>query len=202
MFGHSDVMKRYGMGRAVDLAGLEAELVGVDEAARVALVRSLTKADMAALWDACVGQGCTAEDFVPAETPLGAEVVHAGKNSLPAFSAFEKRFCAADGRPGVVYGYNHNWFNFTTAGPGYFVGRYHDDARAEFGLNYYEVPPGQGAVPRGWPRIRRNELGLQLLIYARMIDYMRKVAPGVTIGRAWRQGKKTSNYFVLCRTGA
>jgi len=201
MFGHSDVMKRYGMGRAVDLAGLEAELVAAGEAERVRIVRSLTKADMAALWDACVGQGCTAEDFVPADVPLGAEVIHAGKNSLPAFSDFEKRFCAADGRPGVVYGYNHNWFNFTTAGPGYFVGRDHDDSRGEFGLNYYEIPPGQGCVPTTWPRIRRNEIGLQLVIYARMIDYMRKVAPGVTIGRAWRQGKMTSNYFVLCRTG-
>lgn len=201
MFGHSDLMKRYGMGRAVDLAGLEAELARAAEAERVDLVRSLTKADMVALWDAVVGRECVGEDFVPAETPLGTEVVHAGKNSLPIFSHFEKRFCAADGRPGVVYGYNHNWFNFTSAGPGYFVGRPHDDDRDEYGLNYYEMPPSQGAVPAGWPRVRRNELGLQFFIYARMIDYMRKIAPGVTIGRAWRQGRKTGNYFVLCRTG-
>lgn len=194
-------MKRHGMGRAVDLAGLEAELTQAREPERVTLVRALTGGDMAALWDACVGQGCTAEDFVPADIPLGTEVIHAGKNSLPVFNHFQKRFCAADGRPGVVYGYNYNWFNFTTAGPGYFTGRPHDDDRGEYGLNYYEVPPGQGALPPGWPKIRRNELGLQVLIYARMIDYMRKVAPGVTIGRAWRYGKITSNYFVLCRTG-
>ena len=46
-----------------------------------------------------------------------------------------------------------------------------------------------------------NEKGLQMLVYAKMIDYPRKVSDHVTIGRAVKNGKETGNYFLLCRTG-
>ena len=32
-----------------------------------------------------------------------------------------------------------------------------------------------------------------------MIDYLRRVSDHVTIGRAFRKGKWTENYFLLCR---
>jgi hypothetical protein len=171
---------------------------------RIKTVRALGKRDMVRLWEASAGQVVTAEDFVPAHVPAGVEVVHWGKNSLPAFSAFQKRFTRADGRPGVVYGYNWNGIpTWTTLGPGYFVG--HLDAGAPegmFGLDYFQTPPAGVALPSGWPAIVPNERGLQRFIYAHMVDYMRKVSDGVTIGRAWRGGKVTDNYFVLARAGA
>lgn len=184
----------------IDIDALARRLEALDEAGRVAFVRGLKKADMLRLWDACEGREVTADDFVPRGTRIGTEVIHKGKNSLPAFSDFEKRFTPADGRPGQVYGYNHNWFNFTTAGPGYFVGHFRPDETA-FGLDYYEVPPVSAPLPATWPKVRKNEIGLQVLIYAKMVDYMRKVCDGVTIGRAWMRGKRTSNFFLLARTG-
>lgn len=183
-----------------DLPALARRLEAGDEDARVDFVRGLGKADMVALWDACEGRAAAIDDFVPAGTRLGREIIHKGKNSLPVFSHFEKRFTPADGRPEEVYGYNHTPMNFTTAGPGYFVGHLDPQERA-FGINYYRVPPATAPLPASWPRVRDNHFGLQRFIYAEMIDYMRRVCDGVTIGRAWRRGVRTDNYFVLARTG-
>ena len=183
-----------------DLPALARRLEAGTEEARVAFVRSLRKADMVALWDACEGHAVAVDDFVPAGTRLGREIIHKGKNSLPLFTHFEKRFTTADGQPGEVYGYNHTPMNFTTAGPGYFVGHF-DPHAGSFGVDYYRVPPANAPLPASWPRVRDNRFGLQRFIYAEMIDYMRRVCEGVTIGRAWRRGQRTDNYFVLARTG-
>lgn len=183
---------------SLDVEGFRATLEGLDAGARALEVRALGKADQVRLWDGCEGRTVSAEAFVPANVPAGHQVIHYGKNTLPAFSDFEKRFARAEA-PGVVYGYNHNWFNFTTAGPGYFVGRHDPAMGGVFGLDYYQVPPSGAVLPAGWPTVRANEIGLQVLIYAKMVDYMRGVCDGVTIGRAWRRGKVTSNYFVLSR---
>lgn len=190
---------------AIDVDALARRLDAMRDDQRVAFVRALTKADMIRLWEACAGRDVVAEDFVPAQVPPAAEVIHEGKNSLPLFSRFQKRFTRGN-EPGVVYGYNHNDFNWTTAGPGYFVGHVEGEARVAdqqgvFGLDYYRIPPAGAALPSTWPRTRKNELGLQCFIYAKMVDYMRKVSDGVTIGRAWKLGRRTSNYFVLARTG-
>ena len=184
-----------------DLNALARRLESSSEAERVAFVRGLRKVDMEVLWQACDGRQVGVDDYVPAGTRLGREIIHLGKNSLPVFTHFEKRFTPADGQPGEVYGYNHTPMNFTTAGPGYFVG--HLDATfGAFGLDYYRVPPTTAPLPASWPRVRDNHFGLSRFIYADMIDYMRRVCDGVTIGRAWRKGQMTDNYFVLARTGA
>jgi len=181
-------------------------LPAMPEADRIRAVRGLRKRDMALLWERTAGREVTAEDFVPADVPVGVEVIHWGRNSLPVFANFQKRFTRAAERAGVVYGYNHTWYGYgafawTTLGPGYFTGHY-DRVEAAFGLDYYAVPPADARLPGAWPNRAPNERGLQRLIYARMIDYMRKVADGVTIGRAWRQGRVTDNYFVLARATA
>ena len=185
----------------IDVDRFRATLADLSDKQRVAAVRALSKADMARLWDACVGAETTAEDFVPAHVPVGVEVVHWGQNSLPAFSRFEKRFARAADVPNVVYGYNWNGIpTWSTLGPGYFVGHF-DGAQQAFGLDYYETPPASAPLPAGWPTIVPNERGLQFFIYGKMIDYMRKVGSGVTIGRAWKHGRMTNNYFVLARAG-
>lgn len=190
----------------IDIADVAARLDALREDQRVAFVRALTKGDMSRLWDACEGRVVTSADFVPGHVPARTEVIHKGKNSLPLFSEFEKRFTRGPG-DNVVFGYNYNTFNWTTAGPGYFIGHVEGSAKAPdqqgvFGLDYYDVPPSRDHLPAGWPTIRKNEIGLQCLIYSKMVDYMRQVSASVTIGRAWKHGKRTSNYFVLARTGA
>jgi hypothetical protein len=184
---------------AIDIARVAPILDAMSEKDRLAFVRALTKSDMLRLWNACEGREVTAEDFVPRSLPLGTEVIHEGKNSLPLFSQFQKRFTLAEGRPGVVYGYNHTDLNWTTAGPGYFIGHIRPGETA-FGIDYYEVPPTAAHLPPYWPRVRRNEIGLQRFIYSKMVDYMRKVSGTVTVGRAWMRGRRTSNFFVLART--
>lgn len=183
---------------SLDVETFRATLDGLSPEARVGEVRALGKADQVRLWDGCEGRTVSAEAFVPAHVTVGREVIHYGKNTLPAFSHFEKRFTRAEA-PGVVYGYNHNWYNFSTAGPGYFIGHHDPAMGGAYGLDYYQVPPSGAVLPAGWPAVRPNEVGLQVLIYAKMVDYMRGVTDGVTIGRAWRRGKVTSNYFVLSR---
>lgn len=182
----------------LDVESLRQGLLGMNVKARTAAVRVLGKADQARLWEACEGRETTAEDFVPAHVPMGREIIHYGKNSLPVFSCFQKRFARAE-KPDTVYGYNWNGLGWTTAGPGYFIGHHDPAMGGAFGLDYHHLPPSDAALPAGWPAMRANEIGLQRFIYAKMIDYMRKVVDGVTIGRAWRQGVVSDNYFVLVR---
>ena len=50
-----------------------------------------------------------------------------------------------------------------------------------------------------WPAIQPNDKGLTQFIYGHMKDYLRRVYGRVLIGRAFRKGKPTPNYFVLAR---
>ncbi|MFT7582504.1 MAG: hypothetical protein ACI9MR_004186 [Myxococcota bacterium] len=187
-------------GPTLDLAHLRMTLEGLDETSLVEAMRSIGKPEMQQLWVACEGEGTTAEDFVPRDAPVGTEIIHVGKNSLPVFNQFEKRFAHAADRPGACYGYNESPTRWAI-GPGYFVA-HHDDNYGEFGVNYFVVPPAGSQLPNRWPRIVPNEQGLQQFVYGKTIDYMRRVAEGVTIGRAVHKGKATDNYFVLVRTGS
>ena len=127
-----------------------------------------------------------------------AQVRHFGRNTLPAFTLFEKRFCrprGADPRdPDALYGYNFQTLSPLT-GPGYFVAHESPD-RPEVLVDYREVPP---ASPPGWPRVRGNEHGLGRLVYGFMVDTLRRVSEHVTIGSAAKGGKPLGSWFVLCR---
>jgi len=201
MTGTTLIRSQFGAS-ALDLPGLAESLRGLDVQARIAATRALTKDDQMKLWSACEGRVVRATDFVPEHVPDGREVIHFGKNTLPIFSHFQKRFVRAAGpsaQPGHVYGYNWNTFNWTTAGPGYFIGHPDPVNPDVYGLDYYQLPPKDAVLGADWPRMRRNEVGLQRFIYRHMIDFMRKVTDGVTIGRAWRSGLVTDNFFVLVR---
>jgi hypothetical protein len=136
----------------------------------------------------------TLDDLVPAGTPPLEEVIYEGKNSLPVFTRFQKRFCRPAGAAGAteLWGYNHQTLAWLT-GPGYFV--VHDGARGA-GIDYREVPTEH---PDGWPEIHGNDRGIARLVYGDMIDYMRRVSRDVFIGSAHRNGKERGNFFVLCR---
>ncbi len=182
---------------SVDLEALASILDGLTLSARVSAVRSINGKAQARLWEASKGRGVTIDEIVPPELGPDVEVIYAGKNSLPMFTHFEKRFCRAFDAPGCLYGYNEGAVR-PLIGPGYFVVRYFED-RSEAGVDYYQVPPDGASLPPNWPGIKANERGLQRFVYAKMVDYLRRVSNGVFIGRAVRKGKDTNNYFLLCR---
>jgi hypothetical protein len=181
-------------GRDVDVPGLAAYLDRLDGLRRVAAARALAAAEQAALFEAVAGaRPLTLDDFVPATVPPLRPVIHYGRNSLPLFRLFEKRFCRPDGDGGELWGYNEQPWKALT-GPGYFVAR--QASAAEVVIDYCEVPPSK---PAEWPRILPNSAGLSRFIYHRTRDFMRGVSRHVTIGRATREGKPMDNWFVLCR---
>jgi hypothetical protein len=181
-------------GDDVDLAPLSAYLDGLASAARIAEARSLTAIEQAHLFARAAGfRRITLDDFVPANAPALAPVIHYGRNSLPVFRMFEKRFCKPDTGGGELWGYNEQRFKAFT-GPGYFVARPAGDL--EVVIDYCEVPP---RTPPQWPPILPNSARLSRFIYYRTRDFMRGVSTHVSIGRATREGKPMDNWFVLCR---
>lgn len=158
-------------------------------------VRGLDKAKMAALFEASAGaDALTLDDIVPVADPL-VEVIHTGRNSLPAFNDFEKRFCRPDGDepPAELWGYNHQAMSFFT-GPGYFVAT--ADDKGEIVIDYGRQPPRK---PASWPAIVPNGARLGRFVWVGMVDRLRRVTPQVFIGRAYRHGKATDDYFALVR---
>ena len=137
----------------------------------------------------------TLDDLVTSTTPPLRQVIFHGKNSLPAFTRFEKRMCRPPGprAPHVLWGYNHQPFEWAT-GPGYFV--VHEDATRGAALDYRELPT---AAPDGWPAVRPNDRGLSRFVYKNLVDYLRRVSRDVFVGSAFRDGRELGNFFVLCR---
>jgi hypothetical protein len=140
------------------------------------------------------------EYFVPTKTPL-TEIIHSGRNTLPVFTLFQKRFCLSNDGTNRIFGYNHgattNWI-----GPGYFVAKTTEgnpdwESKGSVVIDYYEVPDGE-VVP-SWPQIKENSKGLQQFVYNEMHDFMRRVSSHVSIGIAYQKGKNMGQYFVLCR---
>ncbi len=149
------------------------------------------------LWDACEGRGATLDAFVTTGTGTNVAVINAGKNSLPVFTHFEKRFFRPSDREDVLYGYNEGATR-PLIGPGYFVAHYFEE-RGEVGIDYLNVPPREAVLPTGWPEVKPNEKGIQRFVYAGMIDFMRRVSEHVTVGRATKGGKDLPHTFLLCR---
>jgi hypothetical protein len=180
------------------LPALTERLDGLSPEDRVLAIRSLTRRQQAALFEAAAGyRPISLLDIVPAETPPMQEVVHHGKNSLPAFRTFAKVFCRPekDKDEGALWGYNRSGaFIGAVVGPGYFLTRQH--GAGEVLVDYLEVPP---ARPAGWPEILPNSARLSRVVYYQTQDVLRGVSRHVTIGRASRKGKAMDAWFVLCR---
>ena len=169
------------------------------EADRVAAVRSLGGREQKKLWLAVQGaRPLQLTDLVPAHVPAMTPVRHYGKNSLPVFSLFEKRFYRPEHEnaqaPTELCGANFQLVSPLT-GPGYFVVRAHAGGM-ELDVDYRRVPD---RAPNGWPAIARNDRGTARLVFGFMVDTLRRVSEHVTIGSAARNGKDMNSYFVLCR---
>jgi hypothetical protein len=181
------------------LKELAALLDGLSHEQRVSWVRSVGRADQRRLYEAAAGfLPLGLADLVPPARADGETVRHFGKNTLPAFTHFEKRFCRPAGedpqRPGRLYGFNCQALAWLT-GPGYYLASA-DPARPEVLVDYREVPP---AAPAGWPPVRRNEVGAGRFVYGFMVDRLRRVSEHVTIGSAARNGKDLGSWFLLTR---
>lgn len=126
-----------------------------------------------------------------AEQPLAAEdlargtepTVCKGKNHLPVFSWFEKRFAAIDG---AVVGYNETGWQKLWVGAGHFT-VVPSDRPAELIIDYRAVP---GRTHPAFPPLRANDgLGgwpapLRGLVYGGLVDRLRRVSPRLLIGRS------------------
>ena len=125
----------------------------------------------------------------PASADLDT-VRHFGRNTLPAFTLFEKRFCRPRGadtrKPGELWGFNFQTLSFAT-GPGLLRRARGSRAARRSGSTTPSVPVGH---PEGWPEIRRNEAGSSRFVYGYMVDTLRRVSEHVTIGSAARKGRE------------
>lgn len=139
-------------------------------------------------------------DMVAETVPAMTAVRHYGRNSLPLFRLFEKRFYRpADQDPHApteLGGANFQSIQFLT-GPGYFVA-VEDKNRREVLVDYHRVP---SVAPEGFFPIVSNERGRSRLVYGFMIDTLRRVSEHVTVGSAARHGKSIGAFFMLCRQG-
>jgi len=173
---------------------------GLDHAGRMREIVALSAKDMARLYDLSAGRGCVLTgDYVPANKPPLTEVIHWGRNSLPAFRTFQKRFCwpSRGHVPKVALGYNEQSTAVFT-GPGYFTAR---EDKGEGGVPTvvidYKLLPNEKA--ESWPKILPNTAKLSRFIYNGMQDWMWKVSNHVTIGRARKDSGWMDAWFILCR---
>ena len=174
-------------------------LDGLDPRDRVEASRAAGRAEQRRLYEAVDGFGeVLLADLVPPSTSEMATVRHYGRNTLPLFTHFEKRFSRprhADARkPDQLYGFNFQRLAVLT-GPGYFVAR-EDTARPEVLIDYRELPTEH---PEDWPEIRPNDRGVSRFVYGFMVDTLRRVSEHVTIGSAARGGHDLGSWFILCR---
>lgn len=184
-----------------------AYLDGLSAAERLAETRTLGRADQRKLYEKAANAApLTLEDFVPAETPARVEVIHDGRNTLPLPSGlklFQKRFCRPESGGARLFGYNQSPF-LRTIGPGFYVavptaGNAEWEKRGAVVVDYFQVP--DGPVADGWPKVIPNDKGLQVFVYNKTRDFMRRVSKHVTVGAAYKVEKALDHYFMLCRQG-
>lgn len=164
---------------------------------------ALGSAEQSKLWTlAASAAPLTLEHFVPASSADRAEVIHQGRNTLPVFTRFQKRFARPVDGSQRLFGYNEGATR-PLIGPGCFVtvptaGNEAWTERGAIVVDYFQVP--DGPVPDGWPKVVSNSSGLQYLVYRHTRDFMRRVSSHVSIGHAWKEEKEMAfAYFVLCR---
>ena len=180
------------------LPEIQAHLASLDGEGRIRETRALSPKHLAKLYAvSATGEPLTPEHMIATAKngePDTKMVRWYGRNSLPAFRLFEKRFVRHDGG---IYGYNHNpAFVTFVSGPGYFFCRVDDNKPSELLIDYTKVP---AAAPEGWPAVKPNSAGLSRFVYKDMYDYCRRTSDDVVIGAATRLGKPIGQYFVLCR---
>jgi hypothetical protein len=184
------------IGDRPDLARLGKVLDEVGHEARLWSIHQWSRKDMAVVWEAAKGlHPITLDDYVPPGTDPLVEVIHHGKNSLPGFNFFQKRFCKPKDPEykDMLVGYNEQAWK-GVIGPGYFVARPASDP-GEVDIDYTMLPKEK---PDAWPSIEPNS-SRGRLVYHGMIDVMHGISSHVTIGRAKKKHGWMDAWFVLVR---
>jgi hypothetical protein len=181
----------------IDLARLAKVLDEIGHEGRVHTVRSWSKKRQAEIFEAAKGFRPLDLDFlVPASVGPLVEVIHEGRNTLPMFTDFQKRFVKLEGEDFPLGGYNHQSMAALT-GPGYFgVTEGEGEHEGELVFDYRRVPRSK---PPSWPAIRSNDGGIAGLVNGGMIDYLRGISNHVSIGVAYKDGKHRNQWFTLVR---
>ena len=181
----------------IDLSLVATHLDGLGAEQRVTEVREVPGSQQKRLFAAAAdGRALSFEDYVPSDTAERKFVRHLGKNSLPVFSHFEKRFARPELGAKVLWGFNHGP-TMALIGPGHFVMR-DGPGEGELHVDYYSIPSERLDDA---PPLKANDKGISTLVYGNMIDVLRGVSAHVSVGRAIKHGKDTNNYFLLCREG-
>lgn len=176
------------------LADLQAHLGALSPETRIAESRALGKRQQARLFELAGDAPALTPEHMVEGVGDGEPVRWYGKNTLPAFRLFEKRFRRHEG---AVVGYNHNAdFQTFFVGPGYFVCRVDEAQPDELLIDYTKLP---ATAPSAWPALKPNSAGLSRFVYFNMYDRCRRVSDTVVIGAATRLGRPIGQYFVLCR---
>ncbi|GMV38618.1 MAG: hypothetical protein AMXMBFR64_03340 [Myxococcales bacterium] len=167
---------------------------------RLEAVVGLGKAHQRSLFERA-DPAITLDHFVPPGVGPLVEVIHHGRNTLPAFKRFQKRFCRPAEGSGRLFGYNEGATR-GLIGPGFFVtvptrGNPAWEQRGAVVVDYFQVP--DAPVVEGWPRVVPNTRGLQVFVYNKTRDFMRRVSNHVSIGAAYKEEKAIGAWFVLCR---
>jgi hypothetical protein len=181
----------------LDLARLAKDLDELGHPGRVWATRQWDRKLQANLYEAVKGFHALALDhFVPSSVGPLVEVIHEGKNTLPAHTHFQKRFCRPTdpAMTDKLWGYNEQALGGIT-GPGFFV-THGAEAEGEIDIDYTMLPTEK---PDSWPSIIPNSARLGRFVYYNMIDVMRGISKNVSIGRAKRGGKWMDAWFVLVR---
>jgi hypothetical protein len=192
--GAAGASLRHLLTKRVAAAEITQYLDGLVASDRVKEVLAITGKGVKLLYDVMAGAPpATVDDFVP--TGEKGTVIYEGRNSLPVFSRFQKRLAHIG--EGVV-GYNHQFLSFVT-GPGYFLvrGPSGDGEHGDELLFDYTVAPPLG--PKDWPRYKSNNAGLSRQVFGNLKDYVRPVAAGVFVGKAFKLGLEQGAYFSLSR---
>lgn len=190
----------------ITLEAVQEHLNSLDFETRLAQCMKLGKKQQKRLFEIAATPPCTLDDLVGPDVPPATEVIFEGKNTLPIFTRFQKRFCRPKDGSAVLYGYNEG-FTRKLIGPGYFVAHMTDvppsephwPARAASVVNYFMVPPSNDDVVPGWPKVVPNSRGLQMFVYKGTRDFMRKITDDVSIGEAYKGDNSINNFFVLVR---
>lgn len=195
-----ETLKTLLAGAAPDREQISSLLDGLALADKIAAVQELSGTTLqGALWRASASAPRVAvSELVPGDYPRLRPAIFHGKNSLPAFSEFQKIcFRPAQTEAGdVAWGYNETRIR-GVIGPGYYV--LHDTPGAALGGAAFDYTQLPAAKLPAWPEIRSNHAGLSRFVYDNMVDYMRRVAAEVFIGSAVRGAREMNSYFIVVR---
>ncbi len=163
---------------------------------RVEQSRALGNKQQRKLWEIAKNSKPLSFDyFVPKNAKTLDPYPFEGKNSLPAFTKFQKVFYLDKDRN--LCGYNNAWIG-RLVGPGYYMVQMNPKAEEyEVQVDYTRIPTEH---PQGWPEIKSNDIFPTMFVYGGTKDNLRWVSKDVVIGRAFKMGESPMpNWFVLCR---